>query len=320
MLDVAVMGTGSMEGAMQFCRDNAVSLTDTPVVGTVYVVSDAAIALAGSEGAAVLKYFAQNGIVIGTLGNDPPPPPIGPPAPALGLMVVLRPVLDSMAIGSYSGTMNHFKLVRSSLFVNVHTLATYGTANDINITTAQDWNGATPPTTGSELTSTALPTIDLEYDMPYPNGLAALKVYGWAFNTSSVGWEVAHGWDFRDSGGNRALYGPVIQMAVATNSITAHLCAKLTVTLLSSTGTVATLKLVRAHGALTPGGAPTDLSSFIMSWRLPGGTLATVTGSPDVIYVNVPAGTYTFGVLTTYMQNNGTPIMPSVCDQVVTVA
>ena len=73
MQDVAINATGSMEAGMQFCLDNGVSISDTPVVGTVYVVSDAALAL-GDAGN--LKYLQQNDIVVGTLGDGVPPPPV----------------------------------------------------------------------------------------------------------------------------------------------------------------------------------------------------------------------------------------------------
>jgi Bacterial Ig-like domain (group 2) len=80
MKDVVIQGTGSIEASMQFCSDNGVSITDVPVVGTVYVVSDAALAVAGSTGAAVLKEFAKKNTVIGTLGTNPPcnPPVVDP--------------------------------------------------------------------------------------------------------------------------------------------------------------------------------------------------------------------------------------------------
>ena len=69
MLDLIVQGTGSMEAGGQFCRDNGVCKSDTPVVGTAYVVSDAALAL-GDAG--VLAYLVQNEIVIGTMGGAAP--------------------------------------------------------------------------------------------------------------------------------------------------------------------------------------------------------------------------------------------------------
>ena len=58
---------------MQFAFDNGVSITDVPVKGMVYVVSDAALALGDSS---VLQYLAKNGnekgpYQIGTLNLQP---------------------------------------------------------------------------------------------------------------------------------------------------------------------------------------------------------------------------------------------------------
>ncbi len=72
MLDVIIQGCGSMGAGMQFCVDNDVSITDIPVPGTVYVVSDAALALAGTKGAEVRKEIVKQGVVFGTLGDWPP--------------------------------------------------------------------------------------------------------------------------------------------------------------------------------------------------------------------------------------------------------
>ena len=66
MSDVVICATGSLDAAMQMCWDNQVSRTMVPVPGTVYVVSDAALA---SGNAANLRYLKQKGITIGTLGE-----------------------------------------------------------------------------------------------------------------------------------------------------------------------------------------------------------------------------------------------------------
>ena len=76
MMDIVIQGCGSLEAAMVFCADNGVELSDVPVVGDVYVVSDAAIAAAGAAGVAVLRYLAQHGtatdaLLVGTLGTEP---------------------------------------------------------------------------------------------------------------------------------------------------------------------------------------------------------------------------------------------------------
>lgn len=69
MLDLVANGLGNMEAAFQFARDNDISLSDIPIVGTVYVVGDVAMAKAGTQGAAVIGYLRKNKIVVGTLAN-----------------------------------------------------------------------------------------------------------------------------------------------------------------------------------------------------------------------------------------------------------
>jgi hypothetical protein len=60
MKDVVLQATGSMEAGMQFCLDNGLSITDAPEPGTVYVVSDAALALGD---ATMLRYYRDNNII-----------------------------------------------------------------------------------------------------------------------------------------------------------------------------------------------------------------------------------------------------------------
>ena len=76
LADLVIQGCGSMEASMQFAQDNNMAVSDVPVVGSVYVVSDAALALAGSAGAAVVSYLAKIGnakgpYLVGTLGVAP---------------------------------------------------------------------------------------------------------------------------------------------------------------------------------------------------------------------------------------------------------
>ena len=60
MLNVVLEATGTLDGALDFCVANDVSITDNPVPGTVYTVPDGI-----ATDAAVLKYFKDNNIVPG---------------------------------------------------------------------------------------------------------------------------------------------------------------------------------------------------------------------------------------------------------------
>ncbi len=71
MCDSIVQATGSLDAGIQFCKDNNVSITAIPAVGTVFNVSDSSLAL-GDHG--ILRKFSQNGIVVGTLDAMASPP------------------------------------------------------------------------------------------------------------------------------------------------------------------------------------------------------------------------------------------------------
>jgi len=74
MCDVVLQCLGTMEAGMQFCLDNGVALSDVPVKGSEMIVSDAAIALAGSAGAQVVAQYILNGVTVGNLNLVIEPP------------------------------------------------------------------------------------------------------------------------------------------------------------------------------------------------------------------------------------------------------
>jgi hypothetical protein len=107
MQDVIIVATGSLEAAVQFCWDNGVSISDTPAVGTVYIVSDAALAAGDAE---VRSYYAANEVELGTLADampaDPCPAPeveaiTGTDTVIVGAAIVLT---DVTAGGEWSGS------------------------------------------------------------------------------------------------------------------------------------------------------------------------------------------------------------------------
>ncbi len=73
MQDVIIQACGSLNAGGQFCWDNGVAISDIPPVNTVYVVSDAALAL-GDAG--VLQYLKKNGITVGNLSLNNPAIPV----------------------------------------------------------------------------------------------------------------------------------------------------------------------------------------------------------------------------------------------------
>ena len=69
MMDLVINACGSLQAAMQFCQDNNVALSDVPVAGTMYIVSAAALAQAGSAGVSVLTTYKANGYYAANLGD-----------------------------------------------------------------------------------------------------------------------------------------------------------------------------------------------------------------------------------------------------------
>jgi hypothetical protein len=68
LYDLVTEATGSIEAAWQICQDNGLSITDDVVPGTVYVVSDAALALGSAD---VRLYIKRYGVQLGTLWEVP---------------------------------------------------------------------------------------------------------------------------------------------------------------------------------------------------------------------------------------------------------
>ncbi len=67
MLDLVIMGNGTLESGMDFCNLNNVALSDVPLVGRTYYVPESNFTNIG-----VLNYQSKNGVVIGTLNAAPP--------------------------------------------------------------------------------------------------------------------------------------------------------------------------------------------------------------------------------------------------------
>ncbi len=80
MQDLVLMACGTLEGAMAFCRANAVGISDAPVPGNEYVIPDGIV-----SDRTTLTSLAQRGIAIGTLALDVCPMVTGVAVPEEGL-------------------------------------------------------------------------------------------------------------------------------------------------------------------------------------------------------------------------------------------
>lgn len=68
LYDVIIQATGSINAGWQFCIDNGLGITEVVQPGTVYNVTDAALALGDAN---VRAYLIQNRITVGTMATAP---------------------------------------------------------------------------------------------------------------------------------------------------------------------------------------------------------------------------------------------------------
>lgn len=313
--DVIIQAMGSMEAGMQFCRENGISISDVPAVGTTFAVADVSDLTDGG----VLKYFSDNGIVIGTLNANPPASP-------LSLDILLKPVLSFSATpGIVIGTSGYysFELLQDATnFVHANPLAFYGSSNDVNYAGETGWSTGVSPFATPELTGSSPAVTHLVYHVPVLP-LAEISLMCWWYNPGSPppSWAVGPGITFLDSAHNSAFYSPLLIMDVASNTVRQALCADLQVTFISSTATTCTLQLQRTHPPISPSGPAADFAALLLNWILPPGISPVMTSDPNIINVTVAAGTYTFGVESTYSQPGTGTIWPkSACTQVVQIS
>ncbi len=302
MRDVILQGLGSMEGAMQFCWDNGVAISDVPVVGTVYQVSDAAIALAGAAGLSVLQEVAKEGIVFGTLGTLPAPPT---------MRVVLMPVLKAVATTATTPATTgfyEFNIEGDTGFIDVYGLVAGiggypSEPNNVHYITTDEEPGS--PTVLAEVAATDMTAKSISYKVPWVTGHSNMLVFGAADPTACT--------TFEDTEGNKAHAWPAIILDSATQTIEQYLNPILLVELVSSAPGSVTIRLTRSHTAITF----TGLSLFAMIWTdAAAGGVTGVTGRmPDpadptngnkMICTLLP-GVYTFGVIATYAYTAGIP-------------
>jgi len=310
MSDVIIQAVGSMEGGMQFCEDNGVSISDVPVVGTVYVVSDLSLALSKGAGTAALQYIAQNDITIGTLGVAPA---------GLGCTVVLYPVMQGLAanpaVPSGAGFWD-YTISAAAGFVNVNALASGDFPGDPNPVSYQyvDVYVATPVAAGSvnEYATATMSGKSIEYHIPYAAGHTDCIVWS---DLGSSPYTVT----FADVNGNEAYAAPLVFLHTNTQHVDAFLIPELTVAVVSSTPSECTLRLTRSHPSLQ---AP--ITSVAMAWLYAGvgGTADPLdpTNADKTIVVLGP-GLHTLGVSAQYTDSgDGVGFPASAMSMVVEIA
>jgi hypothetical protein len=390
MMDIVIQALGSLEAGMQFCLDNGVSITDIPAVGTVYTISDAAIAIGDTF---KLQYLQKNQVTVGTLGAPPPCPaptvdaiagdgtlyagdtltltnttpggvwsssdpgiatidatglvtglangavtiyytvtavcgtetamPHGivvNTAPALSLSILLKPVMEASYIGATDPNILGYypiELNSGTGFININSLSTaYPGAQNANYEGQAGMHGGTPPGTVSELGGAPATAKHLEYHIPWPMALGNI----WVWGAPGI-WST-----FDDIAGNRAISAPVVVLNDHTAGITENLIAKLDITMVSQVGSRVTLRLRRNHPATAHINYHPPFGHITMNWVLPSGAVLYSDpgdpGNPDNQFADLHAGTYLFGVRSSYTNDVTGDTWPaeSECTQVILIS
>ena len=285
--DVIVQATGSMEAGMQFCRYNGVAISEVPVVGTTYIVSDTSLDISRKNGGTeVLSYLQQNNIVIGTL--DPPPP--------LHMRLVLVPKLGVMLNSPASPTAHPYQYGLGSVvtdgFVHAYTLLDdFLTANPVYIVADHDYPpGALIPQ--NEWLVTAMTSE------------AVVWLLEWVDDgTNQVVWTDVEAdiptVTFKDVNGNVASFSPVVILDGTIQRCVDCMVADIAVEVIESTPDVCKVRIIRSHNAISE----MVINITGMSWIRSNFIYGPDPDDPlnaDKIVAELPVGSYTIGVKTNY--------------------
>lgn len=292
MADLVLQSTGNMVAAAQWCSDNDVCLSEVPVPGTLYTVSDTALTIAGAKGLAVRQELSRGQIVIGTLNEIPPVPD---PPPALALEVLLYPKMFGARLGTTTPSVAgywQFEMTPHADFIHANDLTAY--VGDLHCQCEGEETYLASGGAGSSLTpysTAALPTVDIIYRPVY-----SIPDYSMSW------WEPIDGIRFEDSDGNRANIYPIVLMAKVSNTLVWYLCPELAVEFVSTDGYTCTVRVTKSH--VTPSGTPgSDFATYSTHFT------DYVTGAyadpadplnGNKIMLDLPAGKYTLGVQAVY--------------------
>lgn len=292
MLDIVLMGCGTLEGGMQMMlANNGRSISDIPNVGDEVNLETEEIKPLSDAG--VLQYLRQQKIVIGTAGVA-----YEPPAPELEVTIVLKPVLTAIATSS-APIMDHYSIAldgNNLMFINQHALITdYLIANPLKYEAEDRYLAGFASANVSPDATTPMTAKHIPYSIPWDAGHGMMMC--WDANPTPVKTVT-----FEDVAGNTAYYSPLVALQADANIVKACLAPDLLVEVVSSTDTEATLRLTRSHSPLP---LP-DLSSFndiTLNWIYTGVVGVpdpADPGNPDKILLVRPVGNHTFGVKATY--------------------
>ncbi|MCD6011634.1 MAG: hypothetical protein K0Q79_1496 [Flavipsychrobacter sp.] len=294
MSDVVIQATGSMAAAMQFCKDNDVAISDIPVTGMVYTVSDTAMALGNED---MLRYLNNNEVTVGTLGDTT--------APVLNARILLKPVLQHVPNTANPPVLHagryDFDLKEAPGFIHVHPVPNIPFPNlgcFMNYSPVYDYTTGLPPTVGQGTNASGtgqamMVDKDVRYIMLWV-GLAG------HFLVWDAGLGGASTFTFRDVYGNEAMHSPFLILDDASQDAIGYMIADLDMEVVSATDTTCTVRLTRSHLS----SAYPEYATHSMVWLL--GAMGSSPdpldpANPDKRILTFPGpGRYTIGVGTNY--------------------
>lgn len=230
-------------------------------------------------------------------------------APPLSMAIVLKPVTNfsviNPSIPPHTSGYYDFKMEQDmGSFVATNGLATsYPNSNSASYEENAGWNIGSPYSSAPEITGNLQAPIFLFWHIPWAAGLS--KMFTWWWN-SLVSPDVS----FEDTVGNKAFFAPFLVFDTLTNKLLSDvqpyggLIPDLDATLVSSTGSYATIRLTRSHAAIISPMSP-SYSTFSMSWINTGGYTMSIDPldpfNDDKRIVVLPIGSYQFGVSAAYI-------------------
>jgi hypothetical protein len=269
MMDVVLTGNGSMEQAMAWCALNGVSISDMPEPGTEY---DNVTETTG--GAAVLRYYAQNGIVPGTLAAELEPA-------GLVMTVVLRPVMDVVFVQDLLASGYDLEWSEGDGFVHVNALGTWATAPVYlsNLKSAHD--AGTPPSSENAAVYD-MPGKELSYT--YISSIVTTEQLLWyADSTDLTALYV-------DSEGNEAMYAPFVYYDVDTDE-SYMLCGTLGVEQVAATSETVTVRCAIGNTSMV-GVVDYGIARYYLRKRVAGVLVPIATVSAGTYDVELPVGNH----------------------------
>ncbi len=285
--DIVLMVCGTLEGAMAFCRENDISLTQDPVVANEYKVP---VVAAADE--RVLNDMDQQGIVIGTKGADHDAVPA-----VSGWHMLLAPRFAANAMPTGSPSLWRMELGEDG-FINHNELAPVFEfpANPLKYQSKIDYEVANFPV--GVIADPAVPSAKhLSWNTSAMTG--GMRYLMWGPLAEDV---VTSTW--RDVMANEAIYSPLLW--VDDTYVVAQLIPDIEIELMSIDEGIATLRLTWVHA---PVPVP-DVHIASFQWLGVADDGVAIPGFPNSIDLMLPAGVYSFGVLTHYINSSSSISWP----------